>query len=221
MSTEASTTTLLGAVNSVLLDAGERGVLNTSSPAASKAKRYLQEAVTEFALMHAWDFLIETNIAQSWSSNIADLGDIIRVYGVWSGTNGWAQANFINRDEFAFRVQSPTALTGTEYIARLWTQSGYGQCKVEPYPSDFSAQSVCFFKVHKNLLPPSADTDVFPVPEVYIPLLVLRALCKFAKNALDDSQLYGLSAREYKELLAFHRRANANSPTASFNMYRH
>lgn len=221
MSTEASTTTLLGAVNSVLLDAGERGVLNTSSPAASKAKRYLQEAVTEFALMHPWSFLIETNIAQDWAGNIADLGDVIRIYSAWSGTNAWAQASFLNRDEFAARVFNPTALAGTNYQMQFWTQSGYGQCKVQPYPSDFAAQSVTFFKVHKNLYPPQVDTDVFPVPEVYIPLLVLRALCKFAKNALDDAQLYGLSSREYKELLAFHRRADANSPTNSFSMYRH
>ncbi len=88
-----STTTLLQAVNRVLLDVGERRVTNLTSPPAEKAKNYLQEALRYLTTVHDWEWLYNKVVASNWIGDTFTVPTAQQVRGV-----SWLDANNVSYD---------------------------------------------------------------------------------------------------------------------------
>ena len=73
-----STTDLLVAINRVLLDVGERQVNVISSPAARKAKAYLQEAFQDVQTFGDWSWQFDFLTADSWDVEKATYSNLKR-----------------------------------------------------------------------------------------------------------------------------------------------
>lgn len=219
--TVTSSTNLITAINRVLRDVGERQVTSISSPVSLKAQDYLRDAVRDLMLSQDWEWQRDRITAQSWTNESAFLGTMVRIRGVSWGTdaNGYSDIPWTPERLFdvvalqSFDSTSP----GIRPTAYTWRQ--YNQIRLNPYPTDTASRSMVVFYVIRDTAPPVNPTDLFPVPEDMMPILLKRALYLMMTRHLDDTQGAGAIDKEYKEMLNQAKQKYIAAPTSGYNMY--
>ncbi len=216
-----STTTLLQAGNEVLRSIGERPLLQLSGTTADRLRDVFRQALRDVEALHTWDWLYAQIPAISWSQDEAYLGDIQRLFTVSVGdkTNGYRELMWV---DFTDYDQQPiTSYTGTSDNARTYTMTSNGRVKLNPYPSDSTAQARVRFYVLQTLTLPTSDDGVFAlIPERYMPLLVKRASYLMALRHLDDTATAAYFNNEYEILTQQYRNNERKVPVQQLNMYR-
>jgi len=217
----SSSTTLLEAINRVLLDVGERSVLNVSSPVSRKAQAYLGEAVYTITSYADWDFTKGRINAISWAGDTANLGDIQRITGVYYGTTTNAYRPITWVDVRDFDLSAPTPYDDS-FLShpRIYTISGYGEVRLNPYPTGATGQSRIFFHVVKDLYPPTLPEGTFPIPERFMPLIIKKATALMLHRHLDDGASAQVVEAEFEALMGRLRARERGVSTGDLNMFR-
>jgi len=216
-----STTTLLQNANEVLRSIGERPLLQLSGTTADRLRDVFRQALRDVEALHTWDWLYAQVPAISWSQDEANLGDIQRLFTVSVGdtTQGYRELQWM---DFTDYDKNPiTGYTGTDDEARVYTMSSNSRVKLNPYPSDSTAQARVRFYVLQTLTLPSGDDSTFAlIPERYMPLVVKRASYLMALRHLDDTATAAYFNNEYEILTQQYRNNERKAPTQQLNMYR-
>ena len=221
-----STTTLLTAVNNVLLDVGERAVTTLTTPVARKAQKYVQDAVREIQRYHHWEWLYATITPTSWSGDSATLTNVDRILHIsWdnSTTGGpFYRLKYLDPEEYDVQVfpKSFDSTTEKATYPRVWTISTRDTIRVNPYPVDASGQSRVRAYVILDMIPPANANDVFPIPEEMMYLVNKYATAMMYYHHLDDKQGAAGMKQEVFQQLAYIRTRNSKSPGTELNMYR-
>lgn len=217
----SSVTTLIEAVNRVLLDCGERAVTSINNPASQKAKEYLRDAIAYTQSIHDWEWLYDKKIATNWLSETANVDAQQIRAAFWNNGNYNEPISYLDSPTFDLQVLSGfNSATETAQRVRYWTISGYNTIRVNPYPTDSAGQSRITFHVINNLVFPTTDTAVFPIPEKYMPLLYARAGYLMAIRHLEDRMAAQFYDKDYQELVLRYRSQENKTPTRGTNMYR-
>jgi hypothetical protein len=172
-----STTNLLQVVNKVLENCGERNVTALGSPLTTLVYNAIVDACHEVSVFSEWTFLKIFLPAQTWTIETAYLGDGIQaIHNVLSGdtATGYKSLVFLQSDAFNTIPLTPTTDTQL-YSARYYMVTGFNLVRVNPYPTQTIGQSQILFDVTTTILPPVQPTDLFPVPERFLPLIVAKA----------------------------------------------
>jgi hypothetical protein len=217
----SSTTNLIQAVNRVLLDCGERQVTSISNPAANKAKEYLRDALAYTQAIHDWEWMYDKKIATGWINESAtvEAQQIRRV--LWHNGDYNEPVFYLDSPTFDLQTLQPfDSATETAQKVRYYTISTYNTIRVNPYPTDSVGQSRVTFHVIGNLVFPATETDVFPLPEKYMPLLYARAGYLMAVRHLEDRTAAQFYDKDYQEMVLRYRSQENKTPTHGINMYR-
>ena len=217
-----SVTTLIQAVNRVLLDCGERQVTSFNNPAALKAKEYLRDALVYTQSIHDWEWMYDKKIATDWVNESANLDAQQIRTALWTTIDGYKYPlYYLDSPTFDTQVLLPfDSSVDTAQRPRYYTISTYNTVRVNPYPIDSTGQSQITFHVIGNLTFPSTDTAVFPIPEKYMPLLYARAGYLMAVRHLEDRTAAQFYDKDYQELVLRYRSQENKTPTSGINMYR-
>lgn len=217
-----STTTLIQAVNRVLLDVGERQVTSlTSTPASQKATAYLQDAFTHIQNSHNWDWQNIVTTATEWVTRTAKLGNVQRILNCyWDTGTGYRIVRNLSEDDVLRR--NPIAFTSTDATQpNYWAVASlvgtdYKTVLVHPYPSDSAGQAKVLFAVVTYYDAPTTATQVFSLPERFMPLLIHRARAFMLAYHLEDMQGYQAAMTDYeRELRAYRAREDKAPPTTT------
>ena len=219
----ASTTTLLEAVNRVLLDVGERQVSTFTSPAASKAKAYLQDAFVDMQNFHDWEWTRTNFAATSWSTDEATFTNLRRIQHVmWQESNAGLReipyVDILNYDYFTLESFNSTDNPSTKPLR--WTQLDEDTIKINPYPTDATARAQLVVTGWQYLAPPENTTDTFSCPERFVPTIIKRAVYTMTLRHLGDLQAAQLLAGEFERQLFVFRTKESNVPSQGVNMWR-
>lgn len=219
----ASATTLLGCVNRVLELIGERRVTSLSSPIATLTKNIITDQVNEMSTVHDWSWTRDRITATSWVLQTATLSNITKIWSVVAGdaTAGYRDASFLEKN--VFNTQSITAYDYVTYpygSPRYWTIRNYIEVDVNPYPSDSSSQARVFFDVTRLITPPTLATQVFTIPEQFLPLVIYRAAAILAIAHLNDEATAAQMMNIYELFAQRARQTDGIHPARGLTMRR-
>lgn len=219
-----STTTLLQAVNRVLLDVGERQVSNFSSPAASKAKAYLADAFTDLQNFHDWEWARTILSVTNWDLDEATFTNLRRIQDViWNNPNSQGSQFIPHVDLLTYQLYaSEPFVNGVDgyYAPSRWTQLNEETIKVNPYPTDSIGQGQLKVNGWQYLAPPENGNDVFQCPERFMSTLIKRAVYTMTVRHLGDLQSAQLIEGEFFQQLTAFRSKEALVTTKGVNMWR-
>lgn len=219
-----STTTLLQAVNRVLLDVGERQVSGFSSPAASKAKSFLQDAFVDMQNFHDWEWARTVFSATSWSTDSATFTNLRRVQNVvWEETNAGKRkipyCDLLTYDYFTLESFNSTDNPSTRPLR--WTMFNEDTIKINPYPTDATAKAQLKINGWQYLAPPENTTDAFSCPERFVPTIIKRAVYTMYVRHLGDLQTAQFIEGEFAQQLTIFRSKESLASTKGVNMWRY
>lgn len=217
-----STTNLLGAVNHVLHDIGERQVTAIASPISRQVQAAVQESVSEIATLDDWEWARSLTTATSWVNETATITNALRVHGVSYGdtTNGFRDLSFLDWRVFDSKPLQTFSTTLDNSGRKYFTITSPGQVKVSPYPTDLTTQNKFRFYITTDLVPPALATSFFPIPERAMLLVYKRASYLMAIRHLGDPALAAQYNSEFEAHVQRMRGRERNAPTAHTNMYR-
>lgn len=219
--TATSATNLITAVNRILRDCGERQVVSITSPVSLKAQDYLREAIRDITYANDWEWMRDRINAVSWTNESAFLGSVVRVRGVSWGTDANGYYDIPWEPERNFDVKALQSFDSTQPSVKptSYTWRQYNQLRLNPYPTDTTSQSMVVFYIVRDLTPPTNPTDLFPVPEDFMPLVLKRALYQMLMRHLDDAPAAKQIDTEFQQLLNLQRQKSIAAPTSGYNMY--
>lgn len=218
-----STTNLLQAVNRVLLDIGERQVTSFTSPAARKAKAYLQDAFNDLQMFHQWEWLYGTTVLQNWVENKAEILNARRIRNLLYNTGTYRYPiSYVDRITFdKYHSLSGTSFldTDTSTRPRFFTIENESQVRLTPYPSQTLNRAKVEADIIWYLQPPNDETDLFPIPERFMTPLYKRACYQMAIRHLGDANLASAFQAEFEQAVNQFRSQENKVPTTGTNMY--
>ncbi len=218
-----SSTTLIQAVNRVLLDVGEREVSNLNSPPAKKAKNYLQEAVRFLATVHDWEWMFSRVPSTGWVGDTFSVPNAQQIRGVScldsSGVSRDLQFVDVRQFDLA-SFQSYSIASSPSNRPTVYTIPTYQRIRVNPYPTDAIGQSRVYAYIIEDLVPPTLDTSFFPVPEKYMQLVIKKADYYMSIHHLEDANSAQFFDKDFQEMVIKYRVNEQKTPTGGFNMYR-
>jgi hypothetical protein len=189
-----SDTTLLSAVNRILLDTGERPVQNVNNNIARKAVSALAVGLEKLSNVRDWGFMRETTPAVSWVNNRATLPAVHKLFSVTYHAQGNTKVlTPVERDIFPW----------TQLVAGYpdwYHQINESEVIFHPYPSTPTEQLKVLFSYLKPLVMPTTNEGVFPIPERFMNVLHLAACAGFIRAHLDDSQASSQYEQEFNAL---------------------
>lgn len=211
-----STTTLLEAINEVLVSIGERSVTTIGTFPSQKARYALSQALQDIANLNDWAFLKQSTAAVSWSLDEATLPAMSRLLGVsLRPYQGWGvyELEAVSRTDYDWYNTSPG-------LPRVYLQSDVDKVRVAPYPVTETEKNNLLFHYVAALTMPATESATFPIPERFIPLLVKGAMQYMALTHLDDANTSTFYKRQFDEMA---RQLIVREPGISIgtrNMYR-
>lgn len=224
MAQPTSTTTLLEAVNRVLLDVGERQVNSIGSPASLKAADYLQDAYTDLQNFHEWEWLRTEFSPTSWSNEKAIFTDLRRIKYVRyqnQSDEGLRWIPYVDQTLFdRFALEDYDSSVSSSTIPIRYTIFDHETIKVNPYPTDASGQAKLTILGWKYFAPPTTGSSTFTIPERFMGLLIKRAVYQMLVRHLGDIQTAQAVGNEFYEQLSLYRQKEAAISTQGVNMYR-
>lgn len=190
----------LEAVNTILLQSGERQVREVSSPPSLKAKQAIEEAIQEFSLLADWANFTRWTTPVSWAGAIATLPtNTIKIIGCKDGNT---LLTFIDN----WGILNPCQ----------WTIVSHNKAQVY---SDANTVNTQFLVV---LLPSLPENDVLDIdiPQLYLTAILKRALALFVLRHMDDANTASQFTAEYELMVTQLRSRNTQRPNGSANMFR-
>lgn len=217
-----STSTLLDAVNRVLLDVGERITIDLTRPAAAKAAKYVQEAFNDTQNFHDWEWLRQSQGVDSWSTDSATFNNVRRIRTVsWDTGYGYYDIPFIDIDSFNYLyITSFVGATSTATYPSWWTKADEDTIRLNPYPTDSTGQAKLKAQVIKYYDPPASTTSMFNCPERFVNLIVKRAVYMMFARHLGDLNTAQVMEGEFESLLATYRSKENGTSSEGWNMFR-
>ncbi len=208
-------TTALSLINQALLNIGERQVTSLTTPTAQLAFNSLLEALRDIETIHRWEWLYDTIPAVSWTNEVADLGSIQQLHSVSVGdsSTGYRQLEYVKPQDFDVLPLS----TGTP---RYYTQTGYGEYKLNPYPVSSTDRAKVRFYVTRSIPLPVLETDDVQAPQRFDQLIIKRLSYLLALRHLDDAQTAAQFNGEFESLTQRYRDRERKVPTTKPSMYR-
>ncbi len=224
MGQPTSTTTLLEAVNRVLLDVGERRVTTFTSPAALKAVDYLQDSYVDMQNFHDWEWLKTEFQATSWSAEQATFTDLRRIKYVRyqnetdEGIRWIPYCDQTVFDRLALEAFDSSTATSTRPLR--YSIFDHEVIRVNPYPTDTAGQNKLTVIGWKYFAPPTTTTGTFTIPERFMGVLIKRAVYQMYMRHLGDFNAAQAVGNEFYEQLALYRAKETGVSTQGTNMYR-
>jgi hypothetical protein len=216
-----STTTLLKAANEVLLDIGERPILNFGGNLGLKLKSAMTSAVYDVGLLDDWSWLQDRRNADAWAGNTAILNNRRRLYKVQyrpEAGSPYLDVKYITPADFDRQTHLAYNTIGTYPL--YYTTGPELSVFLNPYPTTEDERVKLWFTAVDTVVPPTNNTDTFPVPERFVQLIKKRALYYMSLRHLDDIQAASMFNNEY-EIMAQRLRDTERSHTVGIlNMYR-
>lgn len=191
-----SDTTLLQAVNEVLVSIGERAVTTIGTFPSQKARYALNQALQDIANLNDWAFTKQSTAAVSWSLDEATLPAMSRLLGVSlrpSQGQGVYELEAVSRTDYDFYNTSSG-------FPRTYTQTDVNKVRVSPYPVTEVERNNVIFHYVAALTPPATESATFPIPERYMPLLIKGAMQYMALTHLDDANTSTFYKRQFDEM---------------------
>lgn len=224
MAQPTSTTTLIEAVNRVLLDVGERQVTTLASPASLKAVDYLQDAYIDLQNFHEWEWLRSEFSATSWDNEKALFTNLRRIKYVRhqkDSSEGIRWIPYVDQTLFdRFALESYDSSTSTSSRPLRYTIFDHETIKLNPYPTDSTGRTAITIIGWKYFAPPTTASGTFTIPERFMGLLIKRAVYQMTVRHLGDLQAAGAIGNEFYEQLNLYRNKEAAVSTQGVNMYR-
>lgn len=220
-----TTTTLIEAVNRVLLDVGERQVTSLVSVPARKALAYIQDAFVTIQNFHDWEWLYTSKTPDSWLQDQATVTGSRRIRRV-SYKRDDTDVFFceipvvdgVSYDNYALQTFSSSSNIGT--IPCRYMIQDEQTIKLNPYPTDSTTQSKVIVHYIQHINPPEATTDVFNMPERFMPTLYKITVSMMYARHLGDLNASQVMQQEFiADLTGFRSRESA-VPTTGSNMFR-
>lgn len=218
-----STSTLLEVANRVLLNANERTLTALTPLLGQQVKECIRAAYFRMVRDGEWLWNESKVNASSWSSEVATLpANVLKVkMVVWdNGDDVFLPLKHLPRYVFDQYPTDNYNSTTQQGRALFWTQADHNSIYVHPYPNDATERAKIWFHVQTVPTFPATDATVFPVPEDFIPVLVLSATAMFLKRHAGDIQLSQSFEQEYLADLVQLRTKQNRIPNNSWNLYR-
>lgn len=220
-----TTSTLIEVVNRVLLDVGERQVTTFTPVAARKALAYVKDAFVSIQNFHDWEWLRAVKTPDSWLVDEAVITDSRRIRRVTYQTSASdvsyhevPATDGVSYDHYGLQSFSSTDNVGSRPMR--YTIVDEQTIKMNPYPTDTSTQNRVIVHYVAHLNPPVGTSDVFQMPERFVPTLLKFAVSMMYTRHLGDFNASQSLQQEFlSDLTGFRARENS-SPTTGTNMFR-
>lgn len=210
-----STSTLLTVVNRVLINANERTIANTTTLIGQQVKESIRMALLMLASTGHWAWTEDRINATSWSSGVATLPTNVSLIRsvAWDNDDGvLIPLRYVQRQVFDQIVaDSYNSNTGR---ALWYTITDTNVVRVNPYPTTVGEQNKIWFYVVETIDLPASDAGTFPIPEEFIPTLVVMATQFFLKR--DQEDYLDVAMQELNRKLT----RNMRTPQTEMNLYR-
>lgn len=216
-----STTTLLQLANAVLIDVGERPIINFGSNLGSKVRSAITSATYDVGALDDWSWLQARRNADAWAGNKAILNNRRRLYKVQYQPGSGAPFQDV-RYKFSedFDRLNITSYSTTNGYPIDYTTDAELSVFLNPYPDTNDERAKIWFTAVDTISPPTTNNGAFPVPERFVELIKKRALYYMALRHLDDAQMAAMFNNEF-ELLGQRLRDTERSHTVGqLNMFK-
>lgn len=213
-----SSTTMLEVANQVLLSIGERTISAFGTPVGLKVRFAIQSAIRDLQNFHDFSWTKSRILATSWSGNRATLDRTVRVFNVRaSGSSSGTFSPLINVpwDDFDGMFSSSSA----EGIPEYWAWDGESTVVVYPTPTE-DVQDLVYFYVSQVMTQPILPSDVLPIPERHLNLVLDRATYYMALTHLDDKTLAKLYEDAWRKEVIQVKNRETSTQVGELNMYR-
>lgn len=222
MTIPQSTDNLLTLANAIYLEVNESPQTSTSNSLGTKAKSAINSALSDLCTRADWSWLSSFQQAVSWANEIATLpANTRQIKFVIQERSGASARSIPYMNPQTFYQQNLTSFTGAGGAnIRNYTQLGYLDVGVNPYPADAASQQEVKFYVARFVSLPASDTSVFDIPDEFMPLLRIKATANFALSHLADLNLATQFSTEYEILVQRYRDMIRNTPHSGLNLYR-
>lgn len=222
MAEPTSTTTLLQAVNRVLLDVGERQVSTITNPASLKAQAYLQDGFVELQNFHDWEWSRTEFAATSWDNDKAVFTQLRRINTVlWQETNA-GKRKIPYTDPITYDYFTLESFDSTADASRplRYTIFDHETIKLNPYPTDTTSRAKLRILGWKYFTPPATASNTFTCPERFIPLLIQHASYLMYVRHLGDINAANALQFDFRAQLETFKSKESAIPSEGWNMYR-
>lgn len=217
-----STTTLLEAINRVLLDVGERQVTSISNPASRKAKEYLADAYEDMQMFHNWEWLHAFRAVNSFTNEQTTIDNCRRIRAAYWFTGDryihidWTPFTHFKRVELSSFNTTDNPATRP----RLFTFLDESRLLFNPYPTDDAGRDKIRVEIISYSPPPQNPTDTFECPERFMNALYKRAVYMMTARHLGDLNAAQLIEGEFQQVLQRFRDQENKTTMKGTNMYR-
>lgn len=219
-----STTTLLEAVNRVLLDVGERQVTSISNPASRKARAYLQDAFNDIQDFHDWAWTAQEFTASSWNDDEATFNNLKRVREVFHNNESNEPRSRIPYVPIStyeiYSIESYDSSTSPDTQPQHYTIIDEDTLKFNPYPTDVNGRSDIKVLGYRYYSFPELSNGVFDLPERFIPMLLKRATYMMLARHLGDLDAAQIHQQEFEIQLKHQRDKDFMYRSGGVNMHR-
>lgn len=212
---------LIETANVVLRAIGERSITSLNSSNGQRVYDAIKQACRDIETLHTWDWLGNTIIASSWSTNVATTVPTQRIItvSVGSPTTGFREIPSV--PEFVIDHAPIKAYTGVSDQATCYSMVGDNKFKFAPYPNDANSRGRIRFYVQVPINIPVLDNDVFSnVPDRYITLIEKKASHLMCVRYLDDMNAASYFQQEFEQLVQQYRNMERGTPVRGTNIYR-
>lgn len=207
-----STSTKLDVINTALRNIGERVVTTTNDSQASElALSLLPEVLTFIVNRHFWFFCnkflntdpLSLDVDVSYSGDtVGLLKPIIRVNNIYSNPtpgNRIRHANFCRLDSFEYAYSNVAMTSDTDEVV-YYTIDRFGDIRLFPYPVTDAAKANLRIEVYSFIPTPTLDSDVFEIPEPYVPMVSTLLSARLSNRLLNSPQMAQVYEAEYEVL---------------------
>lgn len=193
--------TLLEACNEVLLQVGEREVVNFSSVVGKKVRLAYRRAQNFVGVLHAWRHLRVAVITTNWVGGVATLSNFSSVYQVFytQGTSAISLTPINPMTLYSKFEQSPQ--TG---IPRYYCITGENTVQLYPTPTT-AMQPLIDFYVRLRPTVASAPVDVLQGTDAYVELCTLYAQVVMHRTHTTDLAAAQATMREFETSVHMYR----------------
>lgn len=216
-----STTTLLQAANEVLIDLGERPILNFGGNLGIKIKSAMTSATRDIGLLEDWSWLIHRRNADAWDGHTAILTNRRRLFKVEYQTaplQAYQKVQYVDRDTFDRAPILSYSVSGGYPLK--YTTGPELTVELNPYPTTDDEKIKIWFSAVDAIVPPSTVGSLFPVPERFVELIKKRALYYMAIRHLDDASAASMYNNEFEVLAQRFRDTERQHTVGQMSMYR-
>lgn len=197
-----STSTRLSVINSALSFVGDRQVDSSDESQASRlALLILPEAVNQISADYYWYFLFEPLLPADLTFDNEKATPVLPYFKVESVRSAHSHLDAQFMPIYQFRQLTPAPMQSDVQRVQYFSVDRFKSIYLHPYPVTLAQKNAIEIVVYQHLPVPALDTDVFHIPEPYIPLITLWLSSRLCSRLLNDAQASQLYEMQYKSAL--------------------